>query len=443
MSLPEDDVTVRSQTKLSAGNNQNTSEIHLREDDPQNSKDENLKSKKLLKTNQSERRSISPLAVLKEDFSQLKSELLSMFKDKEVKTPGGDGSSSQTRTSGGPLSLLKEELSQFKEDVSSVFKTVHSSDSDNTGLATKGDASIAVLIKASEAEGGVHSGEALKNMCRDDQTSVADGQRGEETICTRRPCQTSAAKQTIKAVGCRNSSSQVSGEDKKEEEGEPLQLKSLPSGISLLCLSDEQDDPVRDQQAGDQWSVKNFACYLTFDPNTANSELLLSDCNRTATRIWSEHQPCNHPDRFQCCPQVLCREGLLDSVYWEVVWSGGADIGVTYNSISRGGDAASCLLGHNEHSWSLECSEGSYSPSHNNRRFRSCSPRPFTHRVGVYLNWSAGSLSFYCVSQDAMVHLHTFTATFTEPLYPGFWVWAYDGSVSLCQVELDWERLLK
>lgn len=182
---------------------------------------------------------------------------------------------------------------------------------------------------------------------------------------------------------------------------------------------------------------------MTFDPNTANAELQLSDGNRKATRVWLDHQPPEHPERFVHCPQVLCREGLLDPVYWEVVWSGGADIGITYNNISRDGDMDSCLLGHNESSWSLECSEGCYTPCHNRRRFKSSSPEPFSRRVGVYLNWPAGSLSFYCISPDAMVHLHTFTSTFTEPLYSGIWVWAYDGSVSLSQVELDWERLLR
>lgn len=185
------------------------------------------------------------------------------------------------------------------------------------------------------------------------------------------------------------------------------------------------------------------ACYLTFDPNTANSELSLTDGNRMATRLWSDLPTPEHPERFERCPQVLCREGLLDSNYWEVAWSGGADIGVSYNSISRDGDVASSLLGHNKASWSLECSEGSYTPCHDNRRFRACSPLPFTHKVGVHLDWSAGALSFYCVSQDSMVHLHTFTCSFTEALYPCFWVWAYDGSVSLCDVALEWERLLQ
>lgn len=116
---------------------------------------------------------------------------------------------------------------------------------------------------------------------------------------------------------------------------------------------------------------------------------------------------------------------------------------MAYNSLCRNGDVDKCLLGQNPVSWSLECLEGVYTPCHNSRRFKSSSPTPFSHRVGLYLNWYAGTLSFYCISQDHMVHIHTFSATFSQPLYPGFWVWAYNGSVTLCQVELGWERLLQ
>lgn len=190
--------------------------------------------------------------------------------------------------------------------------------------------------------------------------------------------------------------------------------------------------------------LSSDACYLTLDPNTANQAILLSDDKRKATRVWMEHLYPDHPERFKSCPQVLCREGLLERFYWEVEWNRGADIGVTYNNISRDGDDVnSCFLGHNDKSWSLECSEGSYTPCHNNRRSKSSSPTPFSQRVGVYLDWAGGTLSFYSVSPDTMTHLHTFHTTFTEPLYPGFWVWDYDASVSLCQVELEWERLLQ
>lgn len=200
----------------------------------------------------------------------------------------------------------------------------------------------------------------------------------------------------------------------------------------------------------DIWTVKNFAQYLTLDPNTANAELLLSEGNRTARRMWSRRHPTNqnadhmthHPERFDRCPQVLCREGLLDAVYWEVQWAGGADVGVAYNSISRRGAAKDGLLGQSCDSWSLECNEDGYTPCHQQRRCGSVYPVPFSRTVGVFLDFRAGLLSFYCVSGSEMQLIHTFRETFTEPLYPGFWIWSWNGSVSLSHVQLGWERLL-
>ncbi|CAI5682229.1 unnamed protein product [Oreochromis niloticus] len=43
-----------------------------------------------------------------------------------------------------------------------------------------------------------------------------------------------------------------------------------------------------------------------------------------------------------------------------------------------------------------------------------------TLRAAVYVDCPAGTLSFYRVSSDSLIHLHTFNTTFTEPLYPGF-----------------------
>ncbi|KAL4009564.1 hypothetical protein ACER0C_003416 [Sarotherodon galilaeus] len=54
-----------------------------------------------------------------------------------------------------------------------------------------------------------------------------------------------------------------------------------------------------------------------------------------------------------------------------------------------------------------------------------------TLRVAVYVDCPAGTLSFYRVSSDTLIHLHTFNTTFTQTLYPGFWF--YPGSsVTLC-----------
>uniref|UniRef100_A0A673VT83 B30.2/SPRY domain-containing protein n=1 Tax=Salmo trutta TaxID=8032 RepID=A0A673VT83_SALTR len=180
--------------------------------------------------------------------------------------------------------------------------------------------------------------------------------------------------------------------------------------------------------------LRKYACDLTLDPNTVHKHLTLSEENRKVTwRLEKQPYP-DHPERFDYWSQVLCREGLTGRCYWEVEWSGReANIGVTYKGINRRGRVKDCGLGSNDKSWSLFCSDNSYSACHNNNTTTIDVPSSSSHRVGVYLDWPAGTLSFYRVSSDTLIHLHTFHTTFTEPLYPGFNVWD-DSSVSLCQV---------
>ncbi|MGH0140789.1 UNVERIFIED_CONTAM: hypothetical protein FKN15_035291 [Acipenser sinensis] len=174
------------------------------------------------------------------------------------------------------------------------------------------------------------------------------------------------------------------------------------------------------------------SCQLTLDPNTAHRELCLSEGNRKVTCRRETQRYQDHPERFDDWDQVLCREGLTGTrCYWEIEWSGeGADIGVTYKGISRKGMDDSCGLGYNDKSWSLECSDSSYTALHNNNETAITAPR--SPRIGVYLDFNAGTLSFYGVS-DTMTLLHRFQTTFTEPLYPGFGL-DYDSSVTICQL---------
>ena len=142
----------------------------------------------------------------------------------------------------------------------------------------------------------------------------------------------------------------------------------------------------------------------------------------------------DHPERFDRWDQVLCREGQTGRCYWEAEWSGcGAHISLAYKSIQRKGESGESALGRNDKSWSLDCSPDSYYARHNNEPTDIPVPSSRSRRVGVYLDWPAGTLSFYSVSSDTLTHLHTFHSTFTEPLYPGFLVWD-DSSVSLCQI---------
>ncbi|KAL2082213.1 hypothetical protein ACEWY4_022031 [Coilia grayii] len=181
--------------------------------------------------------------------------------------------------------------------------------------------------------------------------------------------------------------------------------------------------------------VRKYACDLTLDPNTASRLLFLSEGNRKVTRV-SEKQPYpDHPDRFDHWDQVLCREGLSGRCYWEAEWSGaGAYIAVAFKSIQRKMRKQAVVMGWSDKSWSLDCSTDRYSVWHKNETIAISVPS--SRRVGVYLDWPAGTLSFYSVSSDTTLnHLHTFNSTFTEPLYPGFRLVDYsDSSVSLCQI---------
>uniref|UniRef100_A0A667XZM0 B30.2/SPRY domain-containing protein n=1 Tax=Myripristis murdjan TaxID=586833 RepID=A0A667XZM0_9TELE len=176
----------------------------------------------------------------------------------------------------------------------------------------------------------------------------------------------------------------------------------------------------------------HHACDLTLDPNTVSRKLRLSEDNRKATKVFEWQLYPDHPDRFNQQPQVLCREGLTGRCYWEVQWSGEVSIAVTYRGITRSGDDS--LLGDNKQSWSLECSDNIYYVRHN-RKSTNISVRPRgSNRVAVYLDCSAGTLSFYRVSSDGLRLLHTFSSTFTELLHPAFGVW-FSGSPSLIYSE--------
>ncbi|XP_071257658.1 NLR family CARD domain-containing protein 3-like isoform X4 [Salvelinus alpinus] len=179
--------------------------------------------------------------------------------------------------------------------------------------------------------------------------------------------------------------------------------------------------------------LRKYSCDFTLDPNTVNKLLSLSKENRKVTWKREEQPYPDHPEGFEDWQQVLCREGLTGRCYWEVEWSGReAVIGMTYKGISRRVGGKDCIIGFK--SWSLDCSDNSYTAWHNYNHTTIDVPCSSSHRVGVYLDWPAGTLSFYRVSSDTLTHLYTFNTTFTEPLYPGFHVWFDDSSVSLCQV---------
>ncbi|KAM9826885.1 uncharacterized protein ACB057_013758 [Neosynchiropus ocellatus] len=164
---------------------------------------------------------------------------------------------------------------------------------------------------------------------------------------------------------------------------------------------------------------------ITLDPNTAGTRLLLSKGNRSVTFKRKVQSPPHHPDRFTDCPQVLSKEPLTGRCYWEVEWRGEVDLAVSYKNISRSGGESD--FGCNDKSWCLWCDDSFWSFTHNSIRTKLS--RVPSSRVGVYLDHSAGRLSFYSVS-GAMTLLHRVQTTFTQPLHAGVGV----GYQSSCEI---------
>ncbi|XP_039669467.1 neoverrucotoxin subunit alpha-like [Perca fluviatilis] len=178
------------------------------------------------------------------------------------------------------------------------------------------------------------------------------------------------------------------------------------------------------------------ACELVVDTNTVSRRLKLSDNNRKVTGVEEDQSYPDHPERFDCWPQLLCRDGLTGRCYWEVERRGRSYISMSYRGIRRRGGSKDCGFGGNDQSWSLFCSDDGYSVWHNNRTTSTIpSSSSVSNRVAVYVDCPAGTLSVYRVSSDSLIHLHTFNTTFTEPLYPGFRVWS-GSSVSLCPLQV-------
>ncbi|XP_036428464.1 tripartite motif-containing protein 16-like [Colossoma macropomum] len=210
-------------------------------------------------------------------------------------------------------------------------------------------------------------------------------------------------------------------------------VSQLRDKVQKLCEEENRNSSVhvKEIQMIEPQSRENFlqySCELTLDPNTAHKNLRLSEGNRVVTRSNTVQLYPHHPERFDICSQVLSRQSVDGHSYWEVEWSGGVNIAVSYKNISRK-EGTECVFGHNDQSWSLICSPFSYSFRHNYKEIK-IPAVPSSCRIGVYVDYSAGTLSFYSIS-DTMTLLHRVHTTFTDNIYPGFTV--YPGStLKLC-----------
>uniref|UniRef100_A0A3Q1EU97 Tripartite motif-containing protein 16-like n=1 Tax=Acanthochromis polyacanthus TaxID=80966 RepID=A0A3Q1EU97_9TELE len=190
------------------------------------------------------------------------------------------------------------------------------------------------------------------------------------------------------------------------------------SRTNISMTGTQPDVPMSDSQPEPKTTARflKYSREITLDPNTAHRYLLLSEGNRKAVLMNRSQSYPDHLDRFTECWQVLSKESLTGRCYWEVEWRGirGVEVAVAHKNISRDGRANECRFGFNDKSWALRCYTDRQTFLHNRVETPLSGRR--SSRIGIYLDHSAGILSFYSVSKT-MTLLHRVQTTFTEPLY--------------------------
>ncbi|XP_068424416.1 tripartite motif-containing protein 16 [Clinocottus analis] len=213
------------------------------------------------------------------------------------------------------------------------------------------------------------------------------------------------------------------------QEGETRRESILREEPKTRDESKTRDEPRTREEPRTRQDFLKYSSQLILDVNSVHRNLHLSEGNRTVTMKSEPKNYPEHPDRFDHWQQVLCRESLTGRCYWEVDWRGTEiDMAVTYRGIRRKGNSNDCSLGWNDKSWSLYCSDSKFSFVHNNKS--KDIPVPIASRIGIYLDYAAGTLAFYSVS-DGMQLLQRVQTTFTQPLYPAFSVWGFGTSIKL------------
>ncbi|XP_018414052.1 PREDICTED: E3 ubiquitin/ISG15 ligase TRIM25-like [Nanorana parkeri] len=216
------------------------------------------------------------------------------------------------------------------------------------------------------------------------------------------------------------------GNENRETKSKQLNSRGKLNGTVISQTLHTLFDNVRMIEIGIYFQNSERADIL-LDPNTAGNGLQISDDMKTASFSKNQKHP-ETPERFQQ-PQVLSSTSFTSGQHsWEVEFKESTNwiVGMCYASIKR--KANQHQIGNDNKSWKLD-RYTKYLAVHNKNEIQ-LPGNIASNRFRISLNYEAGQLSFYELCEPIR-HLHTFTATFTEPLHVVLGVWKGSGSARL------------
>ncbi|XP_048059615.1 erythroid membrane-associated protein-like [Megalobrama amblycephala] len=164
--------------------------------------------------------------------------------------------------------------------------------------------------------------------------------------------------------------------------------------------------------------MQHYAVNVTLDPDTAHPELILSDDGKQVRDGDIRQEVPDNPERFNNSVSVLGKEGFSSGrFYFEVQVKGKTawTLGVARESINRKGDI---ILTPTNGFWTVWL--------RNENEYKALAGPPVSlplrvkpQRVGVFVDYEEGLVSFYDVESSS--HIYSFTGqSFTGKLYPYF-----------------------
>ncbi|XP_075034471.1 LOW QUALITY PROTEIN: E3 ubiquitin-protein ligase TRIM39-like [Mixophyes fleayi] len=207
-------------------------------------------------------------------------------------------------------------------------------------------------------------------------------------------------------------------EDRERYDKQVHEIADLDEGLISVTLQKDVSDNMTTLK-NEVYVKENY--FIVLDEDTAGNRVVVSSDMKTVS--FSEESQ-NRPEtleRFEHSQVLSTRSFSSGRHYWELETSesGSWAVGVAYPSIDRKGENS--FIGDNNKSSGLCACYNQYSVMHGSKESQlantfSC------HRIGIYLDYEGGRLSFYELC-DPIRHLHTITTTFTEPLHAAFYVW--------------------